>query len=260
MVTFLKNLTKEAGMILLSYQNKINNVKIKKDKSFVSDADLASEEYIIKNIDKYFPGSKIISEETGSKPSTDKNNDLTWIIDPLDGTTNFLHNFPFYSVSVGVMEKNRLIAGAVYSPSLDELYYAEINKGAYLNNNRIKVSGVNDLNQSLLITGFYYHEGERLDIQIDRFKIAQSLTKSVRRLGAASLDICYVACGKADGYWEDGLSPWDVAGGTIILQESNGKFSDLDGKPGDVFGKTFLYSNKILHKDILNLFNNKIHV
>jgi myo-inositol-1(or 4)-monophosphatase len=253
MRAYLKTLSKEAGKILLSYQNKKNRIRTKKDKSFVSDADLASEEHILKSIDKYFPGSNIISEESGKKTFDGKGSGLTWIIDPIDGTTNFLHSFPLFSVSIGVFEKGKPLAGAVYNPALDELYLAERGKGAFLNDAKIKVSSIDKLENSLLITGFYYHEGERLKTQMERFRVVQERSKSVRRLGAASIDVCYVASGRVDAFWEDGLKCWDIAAGSIILKESGGVFTDIMGNKGDIFGETFLFSNKKLHREMIKI-------
>ena len=250
MKKFLENLAKEAGKILIKYINRDNKIRIKGDKGYVCDADIASEEYIISMIEKHYPNSNIIAEERGEKKNIDYNG-LTWIIDPLDGTTNYIHRFPFYCVSIGVMENSTLIAGAVYQPFYKEMYSAQINKGAFLNKNKIKVSSTKSFNDSLIITGFYYHDGDKLKKQIERFHRVQSLTKSVRRLGSAALDICYVANGQADGYWEDGLSPWDIAAGTIILQESGGRFTDIDGNPQNIFGKTFVYSNGIIHNELI---------
>ncbi len=254
MIKFLEKLALGSGRILLEYLNKTNKVSIKKDRGYVGEADLASEDYIISNIEKHFPGSKIISEEKGTIDSKE-NNKLTWIIDPLDGTTNYIHGFPFFCVSIGVMENNKLIAGVVYNPVNNELYKAELNKGAYLDNKKINVSKVDSFKDSLLITGFYYHQGEKLKNQTEKFFQVQEITQSVRRLGSAALDICYVACGKADGFWEDGVNSWDTAGGTIILTESGGKFTDFKGNTGNIFGNEFVCTNGLIHKELLNILN-----
>lgn len=255
MIKFLEKLAKGSGKILIEYLNKINKITIKQDRSYVGEADLASEDYIISNIEKHFPGSKIISEEKGIIDSKENNNGLIWIIDPLDGTTNYIHGFPFFCVSIGVLENNKLTAGIVYNPVNNELYKAELNKGAYLNNKRIKVSKTDNFKDTLLITGFYYHQGDKLREQIERFLKVQEITQSVRRLGSAALDVCYVACGKADGFWEEGVNSWDTAGGTIILTESGGKFTDFKGKAGNVFSKEFVYTNGMIHEELLKVLN-----
>ncbi len=253
MIKFLEKTAKGSGKILLEYLKKSNKITVKKNLGYVSDADHASEDFIIAKIIKHFPNSKIIAEEKGTINSKENFNGLTWIIDPLDGTTNYIHGFPFFCVSIGVMENNKLIAGVVFDPVRKELYSAELNKGAYLNKKRIKVSTIKNIKDSLLITGFYYHQGDKLKAQIKRFTQAQDLTQSVRRLGTAALNLCYVACGKADGFWEEGINSWDAAGGTIILTESGGKFTDFSGKTGNIFGKEFVYSNRIIHNELLKI-------
>ena len=255
MIKFLEKLARGSGKILLEYLNKTNKVSIKKDLGYVGDADIASENYIIAKIEKHFPKSKIIAEEKGIINSVTNFNGLSWIIDPLDGTTNYIHGLPFFCVSIGVMENNKLIAGVVFDPVKNELYSAEMNKGAFLNNKIIKVSKNSSFKDSLLITGFYYHQGNKLKKQIKQFMKVQEITQSVRRLGAAALDICYVACGRADGFWEEGIKPWDVAGGTIILIESGGKFTDFKGKNNDIFGNEFVYTNGLIHKELLKILN-----
>jgi myo-inositol-1(or 4)-monophosphatase len=256
MIKFLEKLARGSGKILLEYLNKTNKISIKKGLGYVGDADLASENYIISQIEKHFPESKIIAEEKGILNSKMNLNNLTWIIDPLDGTTNYIHGFPFFCVSIGVLENNKLIAGVVYDPVKNELFSAELNKGAFLNKKKISVSKIKSFKDSLLITGFYYHQGDKLKKQIDQFRKVQEITQSVRRLGAAALDICYVACGRAEGFWENGIKPWDVAGGTLVLLESGGKFTDFNGKNGNIFGKEFVYTNSLIHKDLLKVIKN----
>ena len=251
MINFLEKLVNGSGKILLEYLNKTNKISIKKNLGYVGEADIASENYIISKIQKHFPKSKIIAEEKGVINSDKNFNGLTWIIDPLDGTTNYIHGFPFFCVSIGVMENNKLIAGVVFDPVKNELYSAELNKGAFLNKNKINVSKIKNFKDSLLITGFYYHKGNKLKKQIKKFAFAQELTQSVRRLGAAALDLCYVACGRADGFWEEDIKPWDIAGGTIILIESGGKFTDFKGKNSSIFGNEFVYTNGLIHKELL---------
>ena len=257
MIKFLEKLAKGSGKILLEYLNKTNKISIKKDLGYVGDADIASENYIISKIEKHFPKSKIIAEEKGVLDPKKNPRGLTWIIDPLDGTTNYIHGFPFFCISIGVMENNKLIAGVIFDPIKKELYSAEINKGAFLNKNKINISKMKSFKDSLLITGFYYHQGNKLKKQIEQFMHVQDITKSVRRLGAAALDICYVACGRADGFWEEGVKSWDVAGGTIILLESGGKFTDFKGNPGNIFGNEFVYTNGFIHENLLKTLNYK---
>ena len=149
------------------------------------------------------------------------------------------------------MEANNLIAGVIYNPVNNEMYSASLNKGAYLNKQKISVSKVDSFKDSLLITGFYYDQGVKLTKQIERFKKVQNITQSVRRLGSAALDLCYVACGKADGFWEENINPWDVAAGAIIVTESGGKFTNFNGDEGCIFGEQFVFTNSLIHNDLL---------
>ena len=253
MLKFIEQTAREAGNILMKYYNGENKITRKKDLGYVGEADLASEKYILDAIEKSYPSSHIISEEEGELNKELSGNGMTWIIDPLDGTTNFVHRFPFFAVSIGVMINGELSAGAVYNPASDELFSAQQGKGAFLNGQKICVSKIREFNDSLCITGFYYFQGEKLYHQIERFKRVQEATLSVRRLGAAALDICYVACGRAEGFWEEGLNSWDVAAGTLILQESGGIFSDFSGKTGSIFGNEFIYSNNYIQEDLLKI-------
>ena len=250
MIDFLKRISEEAGAILLSYLNRGGRVAEKPGLGYVGEADLASEEYIIAQINSRFPGSRIIAEESGLNRPEDPAR-LTWIIDPLDGTTNFLHGFPYFSVSIAVMENDSLIAGVVNDPYRRELFSAEKGKGARLNDERIRVSGTASFKDSLLVTGFYYHQGEQLSRQVERFRRIQEITLSVRRLGSAALDLCCVASGRADGFWEDGLNSWDMAAGALLVMEAGGRFTDQSGNPGDIFGPTVVCSNAEIHADFL---------
>ncbi len=250
MIDFITQVSREAGKILLSFLNTRYRVSEKPGLGYVGEADLASEKYIIGQIISRFPGSRILAEESGLTGREDQA-PLTWIVDPLDGTTNFLHGFPFFSVSIAVMEGNTLTAGAVYDPFHDELYAAARGKGAMLNGEPIHVSETASFKDSLLITGFYYHQGEKLTQQVERFRRIQEKTLSVRRLGSAALDLCYVASGRADGFWEDGLSSWDMAAGVLLVQEAGGRFTDRFGGPGDIFGPTVACTNGRIHADLL---------
>lgn len=253
MIDFMKNLAIGAGSILMEYHDRKNVVKEKNGLGFVGEADLASEKYIIKEIEKHYPGSKIIAEESGVSNSQPPKNGLTWIIDPLDGTTNFIHHFPMFAVSIGLLKDEQLFGGVVYNPATKELFSSELGKGAFLNEKKINVSKTDIFKNSLFITGFYYYKGEKLKQQIDKFTKVQEITQAVRRLGAASLDICYVACGRADGFWEAGLNSWDIAAGALILQESGGRFSDFNGNRGNLFGDEAAFTNGIVHDALINI-------
>lgn len=251
MLKFIEQVALGAGDILLSHLNSKNVIKEKEGLGFVGEADLASEKFIIEEIERHYPGSRIIAEESGESRSEEAQNGLTWIIDPLDGTTNFIHNFPMFAVSIGLLKNGRLEAGVVYNPATKELFSSERGKGAFLNGEKISVSKTSVFKKSLFITGFYYFQGEELKKQIDIFARVQEITQAVRRLGAASLDICYVACGRADGFWEAGLNSWDVAAGTLILEESGGSFTDFKGKSGDIFNEEAVFTNGLVHDELI---------
>lgn len=251
MLEFIERVALGAGDILLQHLNSKNVVKEKEGLGFVGEADLASERFIIEKIERNYPGSRIIAEESGESRREESENGLTWIIDPLDGTTNFIHNFPMFAVSIGLLKDGCLEAGVVYNPATKELFSSQRGKGAFLNGERIRVSKTYVFKNSLFITGFYYFQGEKLQRQIDIFARVQEITQAVRRLGAASLDICYVACGRADGFWEAGLNSWDVAAGTLILKESGGSFTDFAGKEGDIFSEEAVYTNGLVHDELI---------
>ena len=174
-----------------------------------------------------------------------------WIIDPLDGTTNFVHGLPMFCTSIACEYKGEIIIGAVYNPAINELFFAEQNKGAYLNETKISVSATAILQDSLLATGFYYYKGERLDSAISKFsKLKQNCT-GVRRFGSAAIDLSYTACGRFDGYWEKDLSPWDVAAGLLIVKEAGGRISNYNGEECTVYDKEIMASNNLIHDQMI---------
>ncbi len=178
-----------------------------------------------------------------------------WIIDPLDGTTNFAHGFPQVCVSIGLELEGSIILGGVYDPCRDELFWAEKGRGAFLQTRkgtrRLRVSAVPRLTQALLITGFPYDRRERVDFYLSYLKAFMGKIQGIRRAGAAALDLCWVACGRVDGYWEWRLKPWDVAAGKIIVEEAGGRLSDFSGGPYDLYGDQTLASNGKIHGEML---------
>jgi len=175
---------------------------------------------------------------------------VKWIIDPLDGTTNFAHGYPFYCVSIAVEEKGEIVCGAVYDPVREEMFSAARGAGAYRNGERLKVSNVDRLSQALLITGFPYNFRERLDTVIRQFGKFLVASQAVRRGGSAALDLCYVASGRLDGFWELYLQPWDTAAGHVILEEAGGRVTDFKGGPFSIYNKETLASNGLLHDEM----------
>ncbi|MFH1407111.1 MAG: inositol monophosphatase family protein [Candidatus Omnitrophota bacterium] len=246
---FLKN---NLGKIKkISYKGEINPVtnKICNRVNLVTDIDRKSEALIVKFLKSRYPDYGILTEET---PFKEENCEYKWIIDPLDGTTNYAHAFAFFCVSVA-LERSRqgreseIIAGAVYEPMRNELFFAERNKGAYLNGRRITVSKTGKLKRALLATGFAYSL-RRYNINLRHFKNFLMRTQAVRRAGSAALDLCYVACGRFDGFWELDLKPWDTAAGKLIVEEGGGRISSFKGAKYSIYSKQILANNGKIHK------------
>jgi myo-inositol-1(or 4)-monophosphatase len=212
-------------------------VESKRANDFVTEVDRSAEAAIIEIVQKSYPEHGILGEETGSIGSGKQ--EYRWIIDPLDGTTNFIHGFPQYCVSIAVERRGTLTHAVVYDPLRDELFTASKGGGAFLNDRRIRVSKCARLGDALLGTGFPFKELKRVDLYIKQLRYLMEASSGVRRAGAAALDLAYVACGRLDGFWELGLSPWDVAAGALLIQEAGGLVADLDGD------QTFLDSGDV---------------
>ncbi|MGR3220993.1 MAG: inositol monophosphatase family protein [Candidatus Anammoxibacter sp.] len=253
MEKFIKYTALEAGKILMKSYHNIEKIELKKDAGFVTEADTRSEEYIIDAISREYPDHLILAEESGGRGTKCP---YKWIIDPLDGTTNFVNGLPWFCVSIACEFEGHVIIGAVYNPVLNELFFAERNKGAYLNDNEIRISTTAKLSESLLSTGFYYDKGEKLKIAIDKFGIMKECAFSVRRMGSAAIDLAYTAAGRFDGYWEKSLSPWDVAAGVLIVKEAGGSISSFDGKDCTIYDKELVASNGLIHKEMVNILSN----
>lgn len=216
--------------------------------NLVTEADHAAEKAIIETIRKDFPEHFILSEESGEMASS---SEYKWIIDPLDGTVNFAHGIPICAVSIGIEKDGEMIMGCVYAPFINELYYAAKGEGASLNNRKITVSGETDVLKSCLVTGFPYtypklHRGP---LEIFSKLVMQGVP--VRRLGSAAIDLCWVAAGRFDGFWEFNLSPWDTAAGEIIVKEAGGTITDFENKPFSCYQKQVLATNGHIHNSLL---------
>jgi myo-inositol-1(or 4)-monophosphatase len=244
------DLCRAAGDILKFYADREKLVEFKGHANLVTIADKKSEELIIGGILNRYPTHSILAEESGA---TQPGAAVQWIIDPLDGTTNFTHGYPFYCVSIAVEENGRIVCGAVYDPVRDELFSAARSSGAYCNGQRLQVSEVAQLSQALLITGFPYNFRERLETVIRQFRQFLVASQAVRRGGSAALDLSYVAAGRLDGFWELNLQPWDTAAGRIILEEAGGRTTDFKGGPFSVYMKEILASNGRLHEQMLQV-------
>lgn len=241
---------RKAGAYLKQNVGKIRSIERKggQEKNLVTEIDKGSEEIIIGILRKHFPGHDILAEESGTKNAA--KSDYRWIIDPLDGTTNFTHGFPVFCVSIGLERKGALELGVIYDPNTDELFTAERGKGAFLNGKRIHVSGAESLQTSLLVTGFPYNIAENPHKAIERFIAFLMKAQAVRRMGSAALDLAYVACGRFDGFWEVALHPWDMAAGVLIVEEAGGKVTDFQGKPMDIYNWALLSSNGKIHEEM----------
>ena len=205
-------------------------VKSKRANDFVTEVDRSAEASIIETVRKAYPEHAILGEESGAHSPA--NAEYRWIIDPLDGTTNFIHGFPHYCVSIGVEHRGILAHAVVYDAPRDELFTASKGRGAFLNDRRIRVSKCQKLGDALMGTGFPYRELDRLDLYMKQLRTMMERSSGVRRAGAAALDLAYVACGRLDGFWELGLSPWDMAAGALLIQEAGGLVADLQGEQG----------------------------
>ena len=241
----------EAGGILKELYGNIRRISKKGEIDLVTEADIASEKAVIDTITSDFPDDMILSEEAGEQG---KKSERLWIVDPLDGTTNFAHTFPFFAVSIGFQVENEVVAGVVYNPVMDEFFEAEKGKGAFLNKKSIRVSENVNLKDSLVATGFPYDIHEKNEAVLNYFKKMIVQVQGVRRPGAASIDLCYVAAGRLDGFWEQGLKPWDTAAGSLILKEAGGIISDYAGNLYNPFMKTVLASTPGIHEKMLEVF------
>lgn len=224
--------------------------RLKGEANLVTDADLASQKAAIGVIKKFFPEHDFLGEENARKNT---GSPYTWVIDPIDGTTNFAHTFPQCSISIALFYKNQVILGGVLNPITNEMFLAQKGKGATLNGKKIHVSNVKKVHEALLVTGFPYNRNEIMPELLARFERCLRASHDVRRLGSAALDLCWVAAGRLDGYWEQNLNPWDVAAGTLILTEAGGKVTDFNGKKWPKmqdFGHQLLASNGKIHSEL----------
>lgn len=254
----VSNISRALGSFL---RNEIKNIKhsdieTKGLNNFVTYVDKKSEERIVKELRKILPEAGFIAEENSNLQRKDEYN---WIIDPLDGTTNFIHKVPLFSISIALSRKNEILLGVVYEINLHECFYAWRDGGAWLNGHKISVSECKNIKDSLLATGFPYHDYNRLDAYIELFKELMKSTHGLRRLGSAAVDLAYTACGRFDGFYEYGLNSWDVAAGAIIVQEAGGLVSDFSGKDNYVFGEELMASAPLINQELLKIIKTHFH-
>jgi myo-inositol-1(or 4)-monophosphatase len=242
----------EAGKYLKMNVGKVRQVERKDGQmtNLVTEIDKYSERMIIDRIKKIYPSHDFLAEESGA---ADIFSEYRWIIDPLDGTVNFTHGLPIFCVSIGLEYKGEIILGVVYDPSLDELFTAEKGKGAWLNKKRIEVSKTAKLIESLVVTGFPYTVNQNPEPDITHFRNFVVEAQAVRRLGSAALDLCAVAAGRFDGFWEGALHSWDMAAGVLIVTEAGGKWTDYNGTPSTVYNKQMLATNGLIHEQMIEV-------
>ena len=225
-LSYLENLARQAGAILHAGYDTEHQVSYKGVIDLVTEVDHQSEKFLLGEVQKDFPDHHIFSEETGIIQGSDEH---VWYIDPLDGTVNYAHHIPIFCVSIAYAFQGNLSLGAVYDPMRDEMFLAERGKGAYLNGRRLHVSSATELQRSLLVTGFPYNAWNTPQDNFANFVKFAKLTQGVRRLGSAALDLCYVAAGRFDGYWEVSLNAWDVAAGGLICEEAGARVTNVNG-------------------------------
>lgn len=238
-----------AGEIQLSYLGKKKGISHKSNEfDLVTEADKLSEEKIVSIIQANFPEHAILGEESGTHAGN--KSEYLWVLDPLDGTTNFAHNFPHFAVSIGLVKHGKIFTGVVYDVSQNELFWAAEGTGAFLNSEPIQVSKIEGLNKSLLATGFPCSKEKTLEENFVYFQKFVYNSQAVRRPGAAALDLCYVAAGRLDGFWELNLCPWDVTAGTCIVREAGGKVTNFDSEDFNPEIKNIIASNSIIHEQM----------
>jgi len=249
LLNFAIQTARDAGRLLAERVGRITQISHKSEIELLTEVDLASERLIIDRIKTYYPRHSILAEESG-EISVAESSEWKWIIDPLDGTTNYAHSYPVFCVSIALEHNGAIELGVIYDPMRDEMFSAERGRGAALNDRRIQVSKINSLNQAMVCTGFPYDLAGRVEatrLMADFVVNGQA----VRRDGSAALDLAYVACGRFEGFWEIGLRPWDVAAGVLMVEEAGGRVTNFKGQPFDIYHPPILASNGFVHEQML---------
>ena len=241
---------REAGKVLMRMMGNAHHIVKKGEIDLVTEADLAAENTVLEIVGRNFPRDNLLSEEAGRR---DEASQRTWLIDPLDGTTNYAHGFPFFAVSIALVIEREVVLGVVYNPYMDEFFEAAKGEGAYLNGDRLQVSGALLLQDSLLATGFPYDIHERPEGVVGLLEKMIVRAQGVRRLGSAALDLCYVAAGSLDGFWEEDLKPWDTAAGDVILREAGGRLTNFEGEPYTPYLESVVASNGLIHDEMIRV-------
>lgn len=239
-------MARTAGDILMDSYGELTRWDRKGEIDFVSDADREAEAHIAECVSRSYPDDGWFAEESGEpRPGT---SGYRWIVDPLDGTTNFIHGYPVFTVSVALERRGRIVFGCVHAPFYEETFHAVRGGGAFRNGRPIRVSRVDAIDDALLVTGFPYNRREVIDELLARVRRALMSAHGLRRSGSAAYDLCCIAAGRADGFWEQGLHPWDVAAGSLLITEAGGAVTDFDGGPHDISARRTLASNGLLHE------------
>ncbi|MBI5380256.1 MAG: inositol monophosphatase [Nitrospirae bacterium] len=241
---------RETGALLRRRLGRAQRVTFKGAVDLVTESDHLAEALLVRRIRRVFPDHAILTEE---RPELATGSSYRWILDPLDGTTNYAHGYPCFAVSIALEARGRVVLGVVYDPMREELFLAEEGKGATCNGRRIRVSGERNLSRSLLVTGFAYDVRESPDNNLDHFARFTLKAQGVRRTGSAALDLCYVAAGRFDGFWELKLQPWDTAAGMLIVRMAGGRVTDFAGRPFRQGEPTIIASNGRLHRAMLGI-------
>lgn len=249
-VDFARKLAREAGGLLAEKLTQHNPVFYKGDIDLVTEADRMSEAFILTEISRRYPEHGILSEESAAK---NEQAVMRWIIDPLDGTTNYAHGFPFFCVSIAFERDGIVEVGVIYDPTRDDLFTASRAGGAYLNGKKLQVSALTDLSRSLLATGFPYDIRTSNENNLNFFNAMAVRAQAIRRPGAAALDLAYLASGRIDGFWELKLKPWDTAAGCLMVEEAGGVISDMKGKPWNLFSPGLVASNGLIHGQMMEV-------
>lgn len=254
MLNFAIETAREAGQLLLEKFGRKIAVTKKGDINLVTEADLASEKLIVEKIRSYYPKHSVLAEESGESKVLIGvgESEWKWIIDPLDGTTNFAHGYPCFCVTLALEHRGEIVLGVTFDPTRDELFAAEKGRGATLNNRPIRVSEEEQLQDALIVTGFPYDIAQRENFT-RHFTGMILASRGIRRDGSAAIDMAYVACGRFDGFWEEGLHPWDVAAGVLLIEEAGGQVSYYDGSKFSIYKPPICASNGLIHAEMLEI-------
>ncbi len=251
---FAMDIAQKSGFLLKEKFNNTHKIQYKGAIDIVTEADKMSEDLIIEAIKRKFPDHGILSEESPAITGAGK---LRWIIDPLDGTTNYSHGYPVFCVSIALEKEGTIVLGVIYDPMREDMFVAVHGEGAYLNEKKLKVSSVGNISRSLLATGFPYDIRESNDNNLDHFNAMAIKVQAIRRAGSAALDLAYLAAGRFDGFWELKLKPWDTAAGCLMVTEAGGVISDIAGGKWHLQSPNLLASNGLIHEQMIEVLSSK---